>query len=39
VGGVRERPPILAYASLRPSLPTASRGKGSNLDLAFSIHV
>jgi protein ImuB len=32
VGGEREQPPTLASASLRPSLPTASRGEGPNLE-------
>jgi hypothetical protein len=32
VGGVRERPPTLASASLRPSLPTAVRGEGLKND-------
>jgi protein ImuB len=35
VGGAREEPPTLASASLRPSLPTASRGEGSNLYLTI----
>ena len=34
VGGVRKRPPTLACASLRPSLPTAAREEGSSADLA-----
>jgi hypothetical protein len=37
VGGVRRRPPTLASASLRPSLPTASRGEGLNVDQAILI--
>jgi hypothetical protein len=32
--GVQEKwPPTLAYALLRPSLPAALRGEGSNADL------
>jgi hypothetical protein len=30
--GKTDRPPTLACASLRPSLPTASRGEGSKRD-------
>jgi hypothetical protein len=32
VGGVRKWPPTLAYALLRPSLPTAARGEGLKND-------